>query len=512
MKNLYTVLLLSFFYFSGYGQSCSDIVVTIEEAAATGETFQIGFGNYAGTGVLYEVYLDGSWYDQFFDPDGTFDLYTSISTPGDHEYEIKPWVNGLGLCYSKWLNINIVQSITENYTVRLNSPLRTSDGQIFFVNSSNELCVSTESGGSWYDVPLNYNAPDVLNGTRFTAETDYGAFYIGTDHKMYQMIYNGGWAYSVTISSMYAHGNTDLEYHDGKVFYLDNNRKMCAIAGLGGTKYNMMLNSNAPVAKDGPGFTTERWYDGGSHIFYISSSNQLIELNWTSSTGWVYYTRTSNVGIRSDSDLKFLNSNTSLVWIGTNNRIMGTFGNPSSGYYNFILNNSAPTVKSGSEFYVNTSNDNIYYIGSDNKIYKMYWTSSTGWTYTEATDRQMEAKGGITLSNGDLFFTRSDDNKIYYYDSNDLKSATIKNGNTVVDSEIEVYPNPTMGRTYIRLSKDMEVKTANIDVFDVFGKLVLHKKDFESGYIDISNSLNGTYFMKIQFGDRIETHKIILQK
>ncbi|MBN2818839.1 MAG: T9SS type A sorting domain-containing protein, partial [Bacteroidales bacterium] len=55
-------------------------------------------------------------------------------------------------------------------------------------------------------------------------------------------------------------------------------------------------------------------------------------------------------------------------------------------------------------------------------------------------------------------------------------------------------------------------KTANIDVFDVFGKLVLHKKDFESGYIDISNSLNGTYFMKIQFGDRIETHKIILQK
>ncbi len=515
MKYFYLFILFIFLTVSSYGQNCSDVVVTIEEAAVVGEKFLMRFVNYSNKGTKYIIYLDGEWYDEFFDSDGTLDWQLSINVPGKHQFEVQPWVNGLGRCHSKYLDFSVLETSTENYTLRTNSPLRNSNGNIFFVNSSNELCMSTEFNGSWYDAPLNYNAPDVLTGTKFTAETEYGVFYIGTDHKIYNMQRSslGDWLHHTPVSNVYARGNSDLEIHGRSVFYFDNNRKINAIMDLGRKPYSIELAPNAPAAKDGTGFTTERWFDGGSHIFYVSSNDKLIELSWTSGTGWNYSTRASNIGIRSDSDLKYLKSNTSLVWIGTNNKIMGTFKSSSGGdYYSFILNDSAPEVKSGCDFFVNTDtyDDDIYFVGTDNRVYKLYYSS--GWKFTEAAEQQIDAKGGLTLSDSKLFFSRSSDNKIYYYESGNLKSAKITNSQIIKENQIDVYPNPTRGRSYIRLPKSSDIKSANVKVYDVVGNLVYEDENFSSGYIDFTSYSDGTYFMKIKVEGAIVTKKIILKK
>lgn len=511
MRFLYLSLFLTLLVNAGFSQpSCSNVIITLDQAAGVNESFEFDCVNWADKNNInyptrYEVSVNDILKSSDVYPNGYFVGRSSHNSPGEYKYTIKSFIDGLGYCsdVNKW--ISILKTVNLGYTARSNTVLQPSGGKVFFVNSNGELSTASGEGGTWSDVALNYSATRVLSGTTFTEETSNGIFYVGTDHKIYTMSYNGGWHSTLLNSGTYARGNTDLKPGGGKVFFLDNNRALSLLWDDGGSWGNAILNINAPKVKDGTGFTGETPFG----IFYVSENNQLVAMQWSSGNGWNYSILCNNVNIASGSDIKF--GSNKVFYINSNGRMFNVWLDGST-WVNGEINLSAPSVKSGCHFYVDAS-ENIYYISSsDSKIYKIYFSNGS-WNYTLAVDRQLNAMAGITMVDGNLFFVRDKDSKIYYYESNKLKSAKIKaEDNLCLSPTINIFPNPSHGRIYVSLQNfENSVTKTKIRAYNLTGQRIYINEDFNTGYIDLTGNPSGIYFIEVEAGNMKKTEKIILQ-
>lgn len=84
----------------------------------------------------------------------------------------------------------------------------------------------------------------------------------------------------------------------------------------------------------------------------------------------------------------------------------------------------------------------------------------------------------------------------------DLQPLSVSNINSV----IKIYPNPVNNTLNIS-----HVKDANVKVYDLLGKLVLSKDDFNSN-IDVSSLDEGTYFVKIYLNNTIVNKKVVISR
>ncbi len=79
-------------------------------------------------------------------------------------------------------------------------------------------------------------------------------------------------------------------------------------------------------------------------------------------------------------------------------------------------------------------------------------------------------------------------------------------------NKVEVYPNPTNGQINIKFYNDI---AKNIIIYDMLGK-VIYNKELSANQtklmnIDLSNNKSGIYMVQIQFEDRVEQIKVVLQ-
>ena len=78
-------------------------------------------------------------------------------------------------------------------------------------------------------------------------------------------------------------------------------------------------------------------------------------------------------------------------------------------------------------------------------------------------------------------------------------------------NKVDVYPNPTNGKLNIKFYNDI---AKNIMVFDMLGKVVYNKElsnnQTKLMNIDLSNNKSGIYLVQLQFEDRVEQVKVVL--
>jgi hypothetical protein len=79
-------------------------------------------------------------------------------------------------------------------------------------------------------------------------------------------------------------------------------------------------------------------------------------------------------------------------------------------------------------------------------------------------------------------------------------------------SDVEIYPNPTNSILNIELPKKFSFSNATLEILNIDGKTLLHKK-LTSVFlqIDVAELNNGLYFVKIQNNEKLITKKVIIQ-
>ena len=72
---------------------------------------------------------------------------------------------------------------------------------------------------------------------------------------------------------------------------------------------------------------------------------------------------------------------------------------------------------------------------------------------------------------------------------------------------IQLYPNPTNGKFTLFINN--HVSNTEVTIADITGKIISSSNYYSSSIeLDLTNQSNGTYFIKVQTGDQISTHKI----
>jgi len=81
------------------------------------------------------------------------------------------------------------------------------------------------------------------------------------------------------------------------------------------------------------------------------------------------------------------------------------------------------------------------------------------------------------------------------------------NDTWVEELEVHIYPNPTSGRIYV---EQADYQNVQVSVVDNLGRLLEHKTiNDEKEILDLSRYETGVYFIKLQKGQKISTHKVL---
>jgi hypothetical protein len=81
------------------------------------------------------------------------------------------------------------------------------------------------------------------------------------------------------------------------------------------------------------------------------------------------------------------------------------------------------------------------------------------------------------------------------------------------DSSLKVYPNPTQRIFTIEINNSDPIDIIDVELFNLHGKKIMKESYYQENRHDFSliNAPNGIYIIKVVYGDRIETRKIIKQ-
>lgn len=80
--------------------------------------------------------------------------------------------------------------------------------------------------------------------------------------------------------------------------------------------------------------------------------------------------------------------------------------------------------------------------------------------------------------------------------------------NTMSDSDVQVYPNPSSG--VITISSKL-TETVNVKVYDMIGRELIKKQISGTQNIDLSSFANGTYILRFEKGDKTMYKKVVIE-
>lgn len=160
-----------------------------------------------------------------------------------------------------------------------------------------------------------------------------------------------------------------------------------------------------------------------------------------------------------------------------------------------LQDSNGNTIQSGGPYPNNTTIEMRFNLTADCYTFNLIDTASDGGTRVTLTDHE-----------GTILF-----NAIGNWGaqvSGEFNSNGVLGVNDTQLNDISLYPNPAS--TTLNLKN---AENANIQVFDVLGKLILSQENISMDeQINISNLENGTYFMKISKDDAVATKRFIVTK
>ncbi len=87
------------------------------------------------------------------------------------------------------------------------------------------------------------------------------------------------------------------------------------------------------------------------------------------------------------------------------------------------------------------------------------------------------------------------------------------NNKKALNAEVNVYPNPNEGMFNVSISSG-SISEYSVTITDMLGRVVESHTNLPNGEFsfDLSNQSNGMYFIRVQSGDAVSTHKVVLSK
>jgi hypothetical protein len=80
-----------------------------------------------------------------------------------------------------------------------------------------------------------------------------------------------------------------------------------------------------------------------------------------------------------------------------------------------------------------------------------------------------------------------------------------------LQATIPAVPNPSNGHFYITIGDSPFAKNCKVEIYNILGEKIYQAAiTYPKSDIDISNQPNGTYFVKIYYGQAIRTEKIVI--
>ncbi len=206
------------------------------------------------------------------------------------------------------------------------------------------------------------------------------------------------------------------------------------------------------------------------------------------------------------------------------------------------LNYNAPKVESGTGLAANIDNSTLYYVGEDNRIYKIYWNSSLNYNEVGVCVSDAISNSNLCFNDNTLYFIGTD-TRIHYsnwstqqYKStgtvNNLKLSEINNEIIDADScqnklknsskflvnlkDMMIYPNPIKYSATISyyLNSNSKVK---IELFNTNGQLVktvISDNEKVGDHIlrfEKDDLKSGLYYLKFQTNESVQNIKIVIQ-
>jgi len=85
-----------------------------------------------------------------------------------------------------------------------------------------------------------------------------------------------------------------------------------------------------------------------------------------------------------------------------------------------------------------------------------------------------------------------------------------KNSEEEGDLEVLIYPNPSKGLLNIEITNLSQGSKNELKLYDLYGKELIVRKDFERFYeVDINSFKEGVYILRIKIDERLFDYKVI---
>ncbi len=145
--------------------------------------------------------------------------------------------------------------------------------------------------------------------------------------------------------------------------------------------------------------------------------------------------------------------------------------------------------------FVLSENTHTEFIAGKSLYFDVGFNTNGGTCETQLIDISCEV-----INQNNKFQTKSNnDFSVNYADTNKIEEQKDFN-------KIKIYPNPATNIITIDLQEN---KTAEIQIFDLTGKMIIHEVIFYKDQFDLSNITNGLILIKVISDDEIKSFKII---
>lgn len=136
--------------------------------------------------------------------------------------------------------------------------------------------------------------------------------------------------------------NTGMSMAEGKIYYIDNNRKVRNFYWTGSSWVSDLLNTNAPKSIDGVDIVADV-----DNVYYVGDDGKIKSLYWTG-TSWAYTTLVpSQPPVRSNSNLAL--GDGKIYFISADNNKVYNLYKVGATWHCSALNNAAPDVRDESK-------------------------------------------------------------------------------------------------------------------------------------------------------------------